>query len=152
MRRRTMKKFDLELAVGLFIIAGILCLGYLSVKLGKIEIAGKKGYEVYGVFSNVGGLKVGSSVEIAGVNVGRVTSIALDNYQAHVVLNFINALKIQEDAIASVKTRGLIGEKYVEITPGGSEELVKPGGRIRETQPAVDMEELISKFVFGKVE
>lgn len=146
-----MKKFDLEIAVGLFIIAGILCLGYLSIKLGKIEIMGKKGYEVYGVFSNIGGLKVGSSVEIAGVNVGRVTSIALDNYQAQVVLNFPNALKIQEDAIASVKTRGLIGEKYVEITPGGSEEIIKPGGRIRETQPAIDMEELISKFVFGKV-
>jgi phospholipid/cholesterol/gamma-HCH transport system substrate-binding protein len=150
-RREKMKKFDLEVAVGLFIIAGILCLGYLSIKLGKIEIMGKKGYEVYGVFSNIGGLKVGSSVEIAGVNVGRVTSIALDNYQAQVVLNFPNALKIQEDAIASVKTRGLIGEKYVEITPGGSEEIIKPGGRIRETQPAIDMEELISKFVFGKV-
>ena len=150
-RREKMKKFDLEIAVGLFIIAGILCLGYLSIKLGKIEIMGKKGYEVYGVFSNIGGLKVGSSVEIAGVNVGRVTNIALDNYQAQVVLNFPNALKIQEDAIASVKTRGLIGEKYVEITPGGSEEIIKPGGRIRETQPAIDMEELISKFVFGKV-
>jgi phospholipid/cholesterol/gamma-HCH transport system substrate-binding protein len=146
-----MKKFDLELAVGLFIIAGILCLGYLSIKLGKIEIVGKKGYEIYGVFSNVGGLKVGSSVEIGGVNVGRVTSIALDNYQAHVVLNFPQGLKIQGDAIASVKTRGLIGEKYIEITPGGSEEIIKPGGRIQETQPSVDMEELISKFVFGKI-
>ena len=105
-----MKKFDLELAVGLFIIAGILCLGYLSIKLGKLEIVGTKGYEVYGVFSNIGGLKVGSSIEIAGVNVGRVTNIALDNYQAHVVLNFPKDLKIQEDAIASIKTRGLIGE------------------------------------------
>ena len=146
-----MKKFDLELAVGLFIIAGILCLGYLSVKLGKVEIVGTKGYEIYGVFSNVGGLKVGSSVEIAGVNVGRVTSVSLDNYQAHVVLNFPEGLKIQEDAIASVKTRGLIGEKFVEITPGGSEKIIKPGGRLRETQPAIDIEELISKFVFGKV-
>ena len=114
-----MKKFDLEVAVGLFIIAGILCLGYLSIKLGNLEIVGKKGYDVYGVFSNVGGLKVGSSVEIAGVNVGRVTNVLLDNYQAHVILNFRNDLKIQEDAIASVKTRGLIGEKYIEITPGG---------------------------------
>ena len=146
-----MKKFDLELAVGLFIIAGILCLGYLSIKLGKIEIVGKKGYEIYGVFSNVGGLKVGSSVEIGGVNVGRVTSIALENYQAHVVLNFPQGLKIQGDAIASVKTRGLIGEKYIEITPGGSEENIKPGGRIQETQPAVDIEGLISKFAFGKL-
>jgi len=146
-----MKKFDLELAVGLFIIAGILCLGYLSIKLGKMEIVGTKGYEVYGVFSNIGGLKVGSSIEIAGVNVGRVTNIALDNYQAHVVLNFPKDLKIQEDAIASIKTRGLIGEKYIEITPGGSEEIIKPGSRIQETQPAIDIEGLISKFAFGKI-
>jgi phospholipid/cholesterol/gamma-HCH transport system substrate-binding protein len=146
-----MKKFDLELAVGLFIIAGILCLGYLSVKLGKVEIGGKKGYEIYGVFSNIGGLKVGSSVEIAGVNVGRVTSVSLDDYQAHVVLNLPKDLKIQEDAIASVKTRGLIGEKYIEITPGGSEQIIKPGTRIQDTQPAIDMEDLIAKYVFGKI-
>ncbi len=146
-----MKKIDLELAVGLFIIAGIICLGYLSIKLGKIEIVGQKGYEIYGVFSNVGGLKVGSSVEIAGVNVGRVKSIALESYQANVVLNLPKGLKIQEDAIVSVKTKGLIGEKYIDITPGGSEKIIKPGGRIRDTQPAVDMEELISKFVFGKI-
>ena len=146
-----MKKFDLELAVGLFIIAGIVCLGYLSIKLGKLEIVGERGYEIYGVFSNVGGLKVGSSVEIAGVNVGRVKSIALESYQANVVLNLPKGLKIQEDAIVSVKTKGLIGEKYIEIAPGGSEKIIKPGGRIRETQPAVDMEELISKFVFGKI-
>ena len=146
-----MKKIDLELAVGLFIIAGILCLGYLSVKLGKMEIIGERGYEIYGMFSNIGGLKVGSSVEIAGVNVGRVKSIVLDDFQARVVLNFPKELTIQEDAIASIKTRGLIGEKYIEITPGGSEKIIKPGGRIRETQPAIDMEELISKFVFGKI-
>jgi phospholipid/cholesterol/gamma-HCH transport system substrate-binding protein len=146
-----MKKIDLELAVGLFIIAGILCLGYLSVKLGKMEIIGERGYEIYGVFSNIGGLKVGSSVEIAGVNVGRVKSIVLDDFQARVVLNFPKDLPIQEDAIASIKTRGLIGEKYIEITPGGSEKVIKPGDRIRETQPAIDMEELISKFVFGKI-
>ena len=146
-----MKKIDLELAVGLFIIAGILCLGYLSIKLGRMEIMGEKGYEIYGVFSNIGGLKVGSSIEIAGVNVGRVKSIVLDDFQARVVLNFPKDLPIQEDAIASIKTRGLIGEKYIEITPGGSEKVIKPGDRIRETQPAVDMEELISKFVFGKI-
>jgi phospholipid/cholesterol/gamma-HCH transport system substrate-binding protein len=147
----TMKKVDLELAVGLFIIAGIICLGYLSIKLGKLEIVGERGYEIYGVFSNIGGLKVGSSVEIAGVNVGRVKSIVLDDYQARVVFNFPKGLTIQEDAIASIKTRGLIGEKYIEITPGGSEKVIKPGGRIRETQPAIDIEELISKFVFGKI-
>lgn len=146
-----MKKFDLELAVGLFIIAGIVCLGYLSIKLGKLEIVGERGYEIYGVFSSVGGLKVGAGVEIAGVTVGRVKTITLKNYQAQVVLNFPKGLKIQEDAIACIKTRGLIGEKYVDITPGGSEKDIEPGGRIRETQPPIDIEELISKFVFGKI-
>ncbi len=146
-----MKKFDLELTVGLFIIAGIICLGYLSIKLGKMEIVGERGYEIYSVFSNVGGLQIGSSVEIAGVKVGRVKRITLNNYQARVVLNLPENVKLQEDAIVSIKTKGLIGEKYIEITPGGSEKIIKPGGQIRETQSAVDLEELISKFVFGKI-
>jgi phospholipid/cholesterol/gamma-HCH transport system substrate-binding protein len=145
-----MKKFDLELTVGLFIIAGIICLGYLSIKLGKMEVGGEKGYEVYALFSNTGGLKIGSSIEIAGVDVGRVKSVTLDNYEARVVLILPKSLKIQEDAIASIKTKGLIGEKYIEITPGASEKLIRPGGRIRETEPAIDLEGLISKFVFGK--
>ena len=146
-----MKKFDLELTVGLFIIAGIICIGYLSIQLGKMEVLGEKGYEVHTIFSNIGGLKTGSSIEIAGVNVGRVKKITLDNYQARVVLSLPWSVKVQEDAIASVKTRGLIGEKYIEITPGGSEKVIGPGGRMRETQPAVDLEELISKYVFGKI-
>lgn len=146
-----MKRFDLELMVGLFMIAGMICLGYLSIQLGKMEVVGGKGYEVYAIFSNIGGLKTGSSIEIAGVDVGRVRSIRLDNYQAHVVLKLPRSVKIQEDAIASVKTKGLIGEKYVEITPGGSEKIIQPGGRIRETQPAMDLEGLISKYAFGKI-
>jgi phospholipid/cholesterol/gamma-HCH transport system substrate-binding protein len=146
-----MKKFDLELTVGLFIIAGILCLGYLSIKLGKMEVWGGKGYDLYALFSEAGGLKSGASVEIAGVEIGRVKNITLDHYQARVVIDLSENVKIQEDAIASIKTKGLIGEKYIEITPGGSEKVIGPGGRIRETQPAVDLEELISKFVFGKV-
>ncbi len=146
-----MKRFDVELAVGLFVIAGVLALGYLSIKLGKMEVVGGKGYEVYALFSNSGGLKAGSAIIIAGVDVGRVKSIGLENYQARVVLDLPENVKLQEDAIASIKTRGLIGEKYIEITPGGSGKMIKPGGRIRETQPAIDLEELISKFVFGKI-
>ena len=146
-----MKKLDLELAVGLFIIAGVVCLGYLSIQLGKMEVVGKRGYDIYALFSNSGGLKTGSSIVIGGVDVGRVKSIALDNYQARVVLNFTEKVEIQEDAIASIKTSGLIGEKYVEITPGGSEKVIEPGGRIRETQSAMDIEGLISKFIFGKI-
>ena len=146
-----MRKFDIELTVGLFIIAGILCLGYLSVKLARMEISGGGGYDVHAVFANSGGLKTGSSVKIAVVEVGRVKSIALDDYQARIVMNLPEDLKIQEDAIASIKTKGLIGEKFVEITPGGSDSLIGPGGRIRETQPAVDFEQLISNYVFGKI-
>ncbi len=146
-----MKKFDLELAVGFFMIIGIICLGYLSIKLGKMEVFGDEGYEIQAIFSNSGGLKSGSSVVIAGVEVGRVKRIVLDDYQAKIFINLPLDVKIQEDAIASIKTKGLIGEKYVEITPGGADELIEPGGRIRDTQSAIDFEEIISNYVFGKI-
>jgi phospholipid/cholesterol/gamma-HCH transport system substrate-binding protein len=146
-----MRKFDIELAVGLFLIAGIVCLGYLSIKLGKMEVLGSKGYDVHAVFANCGGLKTGSGILIAGVDIGRVKSITLKDYQAQVVLNLPWDVKIQEDAIASVRTKGLIGEKYVEITPGGSDKLIPPGGQIRDTESAIDFEQLISKYVFGKI-
>jgi len=147
-----MRKLDIEFTVGLFLIAGIICLGYLSVKLGRMEVLGGEGYDVYALFSNSGGLKKGSSVMIAGVEVGRIKNVSLEDYQARVVMNVAEGIEIQEDAIASIKTRGLIGEKFVEITPGGAEKTVAPGGRIRETQPPIDFEQLISKYVFGKVE
>ncbi|MDI7261521.1 MAG: outer membrane lipid asymmetry maintenance protein MlaD [Thermodesulfobacteriota bacterium] len=146
-----MKKIDLELMVGLFFLAGILCLGYLSIKLGKMEVFGGKEYEVHAIFSNSGGVKEGSSIVIAGVEVGRVKSITLENYQARIALTLPLNLKIQEDAIASIKTKGLVGEKYIEISPGGSNKLIPPGGKIRETLPPVDIEELISKLVFEKI-
>ena len=146
-----MRRFDLELMVGLFLIAGIVCLGYLSIRLGRMEILGSQGYEIYGIFSNTGGLKSGSTVAIAGVQVGRVKEISLQDYQARVVMSLPFKVKVQEDSIASIKTRGLIGEKYVEITPGASEEILDAGNRIRETQPPVDFEQVISNFVFGKI-
>jgi phospholipid/cholesterol/gamma-HCH transport system substrate-binding protein len=146
-----MKKFDLELAVGLFMVAGIICLGYLTIKLGKIEVLGEKGYELQAVFANSGGLKDGSSVVIAGVEVGRVKEILLDDYEAKVLISLPENVKIQEDAIASIKTKGLIGEKYIEITAGGSDRILGPGELIRETEPAVDLEQLISNYVFGKL-
>ncbi len=146
-----MKKFDLELSVGIFILAGIICLGYLSINLAKMEVFGKEGYDLYAVFSDIGGLKEGSSVVIAGVKVGRIRAITMEDYEARVVLTLPRDVKIQEDAIASIKTKGMIGEKYLQITPGGSEKIIQPGGKIRETQSAVDVEQLISNFVFGKI-
>lgn len=147
-----MHKRSIELAVGIFMILAILCLAYLSINLGKVEVLGQQGYDVYGVFSDIGGLRVGASVVISGVDVGRVKSISLNKqYEARVVLSLDPDIKLQEDSIASVKTKGLIGEKYVGITPGAADEIIKPMGRIRETQPAVDLESLISKYAFGKV-
>jgi len=146
-----MRKFDLELAVGIFMIAGMVCLAYLTIKLGQLEVLGDKGYEIQAVFSSSGGLKTGSSVVIAGVEVGRVKKVVLDDYEARVTMSIPLEVKIQEDAIASIKTKGLIGEKYVEISPGGLDENLEPGGVIRDTQPPIDIEQLISKYVFGTV-
>lgn len=146
-----MRKFNLELAVGIFMIAGMVCLAYLTIKLGQLEVLGDKGYEIQAVFSSSGGLKTGSSVVIAGVEIGRVKKVILDDYQARVTMYLPLEVKIQEDAIASIKTKGLIGEKYIEISPGGLDENLEPGGVIRDTQPPIDIEQLISKYIFGTV-
>lgn len=147
-----MKKINVEMAVGMFVLIGIVCLGYLSVKLGRMEIVGKGGYTVYAEFESTGGVRPGSVVEIAGVEVGKVQKIELnDDYMAVVKMVIRKDVKLQEDAIASIKTKGLIGEKYIEITPGGSEKLIADGGKIRETESAVDYEEILSKYIFGKV-
>ena len=146
-----MDRTRVNIAVGVFLILGIFALGYLSVKLGKVSLFGGGGYPITVEFPSVGGLRAGSSVEIAGVEIGTVESIGLSDYQARVVLRVRDEVKLQEDAIASIKTKGLIGEKYVRISPGGSEQLIPPGGRLREVEAPVDFEELLSKYIFGKV-
>ena len=148
-----MKKIDLELAVGFFVLIGILCFGYLSIKLGRLEFFGEERYTVYAEFEDAGGIKPGSTVEIAGIEVGKVKSMVLKkDYRALLSFSIEKDVKIQEDSIASIKTKGLIGEKYVEITPGGSDKLISNGGKITETESAIDIEGLISKYIFGKVE
>jgi phospholipid/cholesterol/gamma-HCH transport system substrate-binding protein len=146
-----MERTKINVAVGLFLVVGILALAYLSIRLGKVPFLGGSGYVVSADFPSVGGLKAGSSVEIAGVQIGRVESIGLADYQGRVVLRLDGDVKIQEDSIASIKTKGLIGEKYIRISPGGSDKIIPPNGRIREVEPPVDLEELISKYIFGKV-
>src|SRR5581483_483794 len=146
-----MERTKVNVAVGVFMILGIAALAYMSVKLGRVSFFGTGGYDVVADFPSVGGLKNGSSVEIAGVEVGRVESIGLADYQARVTLRLNSDVKLQEDSIASIKTKGLIGEKYIRISPGGSDKLIPPGGRIREVEAPVDFEELLSKYIFGKV-
>jgi len=140
-----------NVAVGLFLVLGVLALGYLSIRLGRVSFLGGTGYLVTADFPSVGGLKAGSGVEIAGVLIGRVETIGLADYQARVVLRLNSGVKLQDDSIASIKTKGLIGEKYIRISPGGSDKIIPPNGRIREVEAPVDLEELISKYIFGKV-
>jgi phospholipid/cholesterol/gamma-HCH transport system substrate-binding protein len=146
-----MERVRVNIVVGLFMVLGIVALGYLSIQLGRVSFLGGRGYVVLVDFPSVGGLKAGSTVEIAGVEIGRVDSIGLDNYQARVKLRVQDGVKLQEDSIASIKTKGLIGEKYVRISPGGSDKIIQPGGKIREVEAPVDFEELLSKYIFGKV-
>lgn len=144
-------KVDKELAAGFFLLIGILSLTYISVKLGRLEVIGGKGYSLYAEFEKAGGIKPGAVVEIAGVEVGRIKSIRLVDYQALIEFTVNEDIEIQEDAIASIKTKGLIGEKYLQITPGESDKILSNGGKIRETESAIDIDEIIAKYVFGKV-
>jgi phospholipid/cholesterol/gamma-HCH transport system substrate-binding protein len=150
-REKGMKKFDVEVTVGIFVLIGVLSLTFLSVRLGSKEIITRSGYDLYARLTNTGGLGKGSVIEIAGVEVGRVRQISLENYQAKLVLYMQHGVKIQEDAILSVKTKGLMGEKYISISPGGSEKMLAPGEWIRETEAPIDLEELLAKYIYGKV-
>jgi phospholipid/cholesterol/gamma-HCH transport system substrate-binding protein len=138
-----------EVVVGLFVLVGIICLGYLAIKLGKLEVLGDSGYTLYADFPTVAGLKRGDPVEIAGVKVGRVEALGLAEDRARLSLRLEDGVKVQEDAIASVRARGLIGDKFVLISPGGSDKIVPPGGRIRETESPPDIPDLIGKLVGG---
>lgn len=141
-----------EIVVGLFVAVGIACLGYLAIKLGKLEVFGASGYTVVADFPSVAGLKVGDPVEIAGVKIGRVEALGLsDDDRARLVLRLNDGVKLQDDVIASVRARGLIGDKFVLVTPGASDKIIPPGGKIRETESPPDIPDLIGKIVGGDV-
>jgi phospholipid/cholesterol/gamma-HCH transport system substrate-binding protein len=146
-----MEKAILELIVGVFVLVGILCLGYLSIKLGKLELIGGNVYEVVAQFNSASGLKPGSAIEIAGVEVGRVRAIILKEDRAAVTLAVDDSVKLYTDTIASIKTRGIIGEKFLALSPGGGGDPLKPGDTIRDTESGLDLEELVSQYVHGKV-
>jgi phospholipid/cholesterol/gamma-HCH transport system substrate-binding protein len=146
-----MRSSYLEFVVGVFLALGMLCLAYLSIKVARHEFFSADGYDVQAVFTNCSGLRPGSQVMIAGVEVGRVKGIALQDYEARVQMVIHRGIALQKDAIASIKTKGLIGEKYIDISPGGAPETIQPGGMILDTEPAMDMEGLISKYVQGNL-
>lgn len=140
-----------ELSVGFFLLVGLVCMAYLSLKLGQIRLWGDSDYLVQATFSTVNGLKAKASVTMAGVNIGRVERIQLKGGSALVMMRINKDVKLEEDVIASVKTNGIIGDKYIAISPGASDAYIQRGGKIVDTQPPLDLEELIGKFVFGKV-
>jgi phospholipid/cholesterol/gamma-HCH transport system substrate-binding protein len=148
-----MKSSTVEISVGIFVLIGILCVGYLTIRLGNMAWIGDNHYSVYARFQSVSGLKVGANVEMAGVRIGQIDKISLDQERqiATVKLKIQNGIILTDDVIASVKTAGLIGDKYITLLPGGSDQILKPGDLIIETESAVDLEDLISKYVFGGV-
>jgi len=138
-----------EIVVGVFVIVGIICLGYLTIRLGKLEVLGNSGFVVYADFASVAGLKLGDPVEIAGVKVGKVESIALAEDRARLGLRIAPLIKLSEDVIASVRSRGLIGDKFVMISMGASDKSLGPGDKIRETESPPDFQDLIGRLVGG---
>jgi phospholipid/cholesterol/gamma-HCH transport system substrate-binding protein len=148
-----MKKYSIETAVGVFIVIGLICVGYMTVKLGKVSLFGDETYPLSARFASVSGLRVGSSVEIYGIQVGSVTSLVVDSErQMGIVAMKINkGVKVYDDAAATIKSAGLIGDKYVKIDPGGAGEVLMSQGIIVQTSVPADIEDLIGKYAFGDV-
>ena len=146
-----MCKGKVELGVGIFVLIGLGCLIYLAVHLGKMEVFGQ-GYQVSASFDNISGLKTGAAVEVAGVEVGRVENIMVtpDN-RAKLQLSINPDIILKEDAIASIRTKGIIGDKYIKLSPGYADKTIPAGGKIRDTESAMEWEEIIAKYIHGKV-
>ena len=148
-----MKKYKIETIVGIFVFLGLLCIGYMTLKLGKVSLLQDDSYPLTAKFISVTGLRDGNPVDIMGIEVGRVERITMDqdNQKAIVEMKIKKGIKIYDDAIASIKTEGLMGDQYINIDPGGSGTLLGPKGTITETQAPVDIVGLIGKYAFGDV-
>jgi phospholipid/cholesterol/gamma-HCH transport system substrate-binding protein len=149
-----MKKYSMETAVGLFMTIGLALIIYMAINLGNVSFFGDKNYPLYARFNNIGGLHVDNGVDMLGMQIGRITGLQInqERLQAVVEMSIRKDIKIYSDAIASIKTEGLIGEEYVSIDPGGGGTLLKSGDMITDTVPPIDLWDLIGKFAFGSVE
>jgi phospholipid/cholesterol/gamma-HCH transport system substrate-binding protein len=145
-----MKKTNLELVVGIFLLAGFLSFSWLAVKMGDIDPFANETYPVTARFTSISGLKEGTTIELAGVVVGKVSKIELDTgeYEAVVHLNIDKTVELTDDSIASIRTSGIIGDKFIKLTPGGSEIFLEAGDEIDETESSISLEELVSKYIF----
>jgi phospholipid/cholesterol/gamma-HCH transport system substrate-binding protein len=143
----------MEIFVGLFLVTGFVALGWLALQLGEVPwLNSSRTYMLNAEFNNVSGVKVGADIQIAGVTVGKVREMRLNDQQlAEVSMQLEKEVSVPVDSIASVKSQGIIGDKYIQITLGGDEAAYKPGESIVDTESSVDLESLISKFAFGQV-
>ncbi|RLC30220.1 MAG: outer membrane lipid asymmetry maintenance protein MlaD [Deltaproteobacteria bacterium] len=148
-----MKKYSSETVVGIFVLIGLLCVGYMTLTLGKVSLFGDDSYILFARFNTVTGLKPDNRVEMFGIEIGRVTGFRIDqaNQVAIVEMKIKKGIKIYDDAVASIRTSGLIGDRYVSMDPGGSGDLLEAGATITDTESPVNIEELISKYAFGDV-
>jgi len=148
-----MKRTTVDLWVGVFVTAGVVALLALALKVGNATtVSASNGYSVYAEFDNIGGLKVRAPVKSAGVVVGRVDTIVLDQqkYLAKVTVRLDNRYKFPKDTTAAILTSGLLGEQYIGLEAGGDMANLAPGDRIKLTQSAVVLEKLIGQFLYGK--
>lgn len=145
-----MNRMNVEMVVGVFLLAGFISFSWLAVKMGDINPFENETYPVTARFTSISGLKEGSTIELAGVIVGKVNTIELDtgDYEAVVHLDVDKTVELQDDTIASIRTSGIIGDKYIKLTPGGSDIILEAGDEIEETEPAISLEELVSKYIF----
>jgi len=141
------RSFSVEFIVGIFALIAVASAGYLSVGLGDIRLLPSNEYTIFAEFDNVSGLKTGASVEIAGVQVGQVTDINLKDSVARLTLSLNRAVSIRDDDMALIRTKGIIGDRYVKLSRGASSNFLKPGDTIVETESVVDIEDLIGKFI-----
>jgi len=141
------RSFSMEFWVGLFTLGGVACAGYLSVGLAGMELNSSDKYEVFAEFDNVSGLKYGASVEIAGVPIGEVAAINLNDPVAQVRMHIDRAVRLRDDDILSIRTKGIIGDRYIKVSRGGGGKEVPFGGTILDTESVIDIEDVIGKVV-----
>lgn len=148
-----MNKYRYETVAGLFVLIGLVCVGYMTVKLGRVKLLAHDSYPLYAQFNSVSGLRAGNPVEMLGIQIGEVVGFRLDQEKQVVMaeLKIREGIKVYEDAIASIKTSGLIGDRYVSLDAGGSGTVLKPGGIILQTESPLDLSDLIGKYAFGDI-
>jgi phospholipid/cholesterol/gamma-HCH transport system substrate-binding protein len=148
-----MKKYHYETVAGIFVLVGLVCVGYMTVTLGRVKLLGDDSYRLYARFNSVSGLRAGNPVEMLGIQIGEVAGFKLDQEKQVVIAEFKirEGIKVYEDAIASIKTSGLIGDRYVGLDAGGAGLILKPGGVITQTESPPDLSDLIGKYAFGDV-